>query len=88
MNFDLRGQSWSVVWCGKLRRLWGYCDHEKQFIKISKKAQGLVKLDTIIHETLHGAFPDLKEDTVEEVGSDIAGLLWKLGYRECDVKTE
>lgn len=84
MKFKLRGEDWSVKWCGRLRKLWGYCDHEENFIKVSKKATGVTKLDTIIHEALHGAFPDIKEEAVNEVGSDIAALLWKLGYRETD----
>ena len=38
-------------------------------------------LDTIIHESLHACFPDATEEDVTTSASDIARLLWQLGYR-------
>lgn len=38
-------------------------------------------LDTLIHESLHLAHPDLDEPTVSDVATFIARVLWKQNYR-------
>jgi hypothetical protein len=38
-------------------------------------------LDSIIHEALHAARPELDEAAVHQTANDISRLLWKLGYR-------
>jgi hypothetical protein len=40
-------------------------------------------LQTIIHESLHAEFPKMGEAPVTAAGSNIARLLWRLGYRRC-----
>jgi hypothetical protein len=39
-------------------------------------------LEVIIHEGLHACYWDLDEGPVEEASVDIAGLLWRLGWRK------
>jgi hypothetical protein len=62
----------------------GRCDspHEpsKQIV-IDQSLRGELLLDTLVHELLHAACWDLAEETVEEAASDIASVLWRLGYR-------
>lgn len=38
-------------------------------------------MDTIIHEALHCIRPELDEQAVADTATDIARLLWRLGYR-------
>lgn len=38
-------------------------------------------LDTIVHEALHACRAELAEEAVADTASDIARLLWRLGYR-------
>jgi len=47
--------------------------------------QGLTderELDVFIHEMLHACFWDLDETSIEEAASDIAKVLFKIGYRK------
>jgi hypothetical protein len=39
-------------------------------------------MDTLIHEALHCIRPELDEAAVADTATDIARLLWKLGYRQ------
>lgn len=50
-------------------------------ILIDKRLQGRRRLDTEIHEFLHFANPDHSEDAVTQQASDLAKILWALGYR-------
>lgn len=40
------------------------------------------RLDTIIHEVAHAALPDHDEAFIEQFGTDLARILWRLGYRQ------
>jgi len=39
-------------------------------------------LDTCIHESIHACLWDLDEEAVSESATDIAALLWRLGWRK------
>ena len=54
----------------------------KPEIRIRKHLRGLMLLDTLIHEGLHATLWDLDDDAVHATASDIARLLWRLGYRK------
>ena len=41
----------------------------------------LAFLDTLVHECLHAEFPKMSEKRVDAAASNIARLLWRLGYR-------
>lgn len=61
----------------------GECSDPTKEIRISNRTRGKTELDSIIHECLHAsAFDVLDEYFVQEAASDIARLLWKLGYRK------
>ena len=51
-------------------------------VLISDKIEGKKKLDTEIHEFLHEAYPDLNEEAVCTTATDLAKILWALGYRQ------
>jgi len=40
------------------------------------------ELDTVIHEILHAAYPDLEEDAVGQTAEALAKVLWRLGWRK------
>lgn len=50
-------------------------------VLISDKLTGRRKLDTEIHEFLHIAYPDLEEEAISTTATDLAKVLWALGYR-------
>lgn len=39
-------------------------------------------LEVIIHEGIHACQWDVSEEAVREISHDIAGILWKLGWRK------
>jgi len=41
-------------------------------------------MDVLLHEILHARFPDLSEETVEEVASTAAAILDAQGFRQAD----
>ena len=55
-------------------------------ISISPTLEGKRKLEVLIHESLHAEYPSIakgsEEEWVDEAASNIAKLLWKLGFRE------
>lgn len=38
-------------------------------------------MDTVVHEVLHIAQPDMAESTVAKTARKISSTLWRLGYR-------
>ncbi len=38
-------------------------------------------LDNVVHETMHRSLPNATEATVARVATDIADVLWKMGWR-------
>ena len=60
----------------------GECDHietPQKAIWIATQQKPIDILDTIIHELLHAALPDLCEEAVLETATDIAKILTRLG---------
>ena len=63
----------------------GACDpveakHRGMDIPLGGKSQ--LDLDTVIHESLHACLRDVNEEAVNETATDIARLLWRLGWRK------
>jgi hypothetical protein len=83
-SHTFRGKRWLIEWI-HLPRHAGMCltppDAKRPTIQFRPKLKGLDRLDTIIHESLHACFADLDESVVGETATDIARLLWRLGYR-------
>lgn len=63
----------------------GACDHPEKpakRIRIVRGQEPREELDTIIHECLHATDWHKDEAWVTEVSTDIAAVLWKLGWRK------
>ena len=63
----------------------GYCespDKKNKEIVIKENLPPKEELDTILHELLHAADWSKDEEWVEQVGTDIAKILWRLGWRK------
>lgn len=87
MQHVILGKRWRV----KFRRLpddtCGLCDHPRspdKTISIDVRLRGVDRLDTILHESLHAALWPIDEEHITAAATDIAGLLWRLGYRRAD----
>lgn len=50
-------------------------------VTIREGLAGSILLDTLIHELLHAAYPELAEGRVRRGATDIARVLWRAGYR-------
>lgn len=46
--------------------------------------KGERRLDVLIHEMLHACFWDVREEGIGEASTDVARVLWKVGYRNED----
>lgn len=57
-------------------------DSTRKEIRIRKNLKGKELLDVTIHECLHAAdWSKDEEDWVAPVATDIAAVLWRMGYR-------
>lgn len=86
MRVRIRGKVWDLRYVPTLgKKTWGDCDEPdqpKKQIRVSREAKGVNELETLIHELFHCAYPDLREEAVEEGIADVARILWKLGWRK------
>lgn len=88
MHVLIRNRRWRLEFTSKLPRdkRCGDCDPPSvadKTIRIRRSLKGKLKLDTLLHEMIHAAFPDLTEEAVEAGATDIAAVLYdQLGYRE------
>jgi hypothetical protein len=60
----------------------GECDWEKRTMNVPIEGDTIGELDVLIHEALHAAYPSLDEYYVNRGATDIARLLWRLGWRK------
>jgi len=81
MRCRLRGKYYTLKFARLNRPLMGLCNWDERTITIANRLSGELELDTIIHELLHACQPDLAEDTVEQTATDMARVLFRLGYR-------
>jgi hypothetical protein len=63
------------------RGVWGLAFVDERRIEIDPHLEDRTHMDIALHEALHVLFPDLPEDTVNNAGTTLADLLWRLGYR-------
>lgn len=85
MNVTIRGKRWRLLieklhasWNG-----WGFCDPpttKAKAIRIDNRITGRHRLEILIHEMLHAAAFELREELVAEFAEDCARILTKLGY--------
>lgn len=87
MRVKIMGRMWEFCRLSQLRKNYGWCDDPKtkgKRIAVWSRLTGLTELDTTIHECIHAGLPDIKEDTVSEFATDLARVLWRLGYRKVE----
>lgn len=85
MKVTIRNKAWDFRFVKRLPPdTLGHCDHpqrQAKQIRVLEKLKGKDRLDCVIHELLHAACWDLAEETVDQTATDVAAVLWKLGYR-------
>lgn len=62
----------------------GLAYKNERVVYLDPRLKGFQVLDTAIHEILHCQQPDLSEETVNDNATEMADLLWKLGFRLVD----
>lgn len=84
MKMIIRKQAWSFKDDTRPDEL-GYCDYEgdrgePNVIGIRPGIEEGQELDTTIHECMHAALPDLSEDAITEIATDLARVLLARGF--------
>lgn len=84
MHVKIGGQRWTLRFIPRsLKRKWvGLCRYSNRTITVEKGLTPLKELDTVIHETLHAALPPIDEAFVGETATEMARILWRLGWRK------
>ena len=80
-NVILGGDHWTIHRANLSKKIYGITHHEERLIQVDHRIRGRIELDTIIHECLHAVYSFLVEDAVNDSASEIAAILWKLGYK-------
>ena len=84
MRVRLGGKYWRLRFAANMKDYGDMVDPGKaegRLIRIGTWQGEEDTLDTIIHEALPAARPELDEAGVHETANDISRLLWRLGYR-------
>ena len=84
MRVRIRGRYYTLRFGRPITGAVGHYDPDAKELVVSPRLKGEHRADCIIHELLHAALPDLDEAAVDETATDIARVLWRLGYREGD----
>lgn len=87
IRHTIRGKPWRTTW-RRLKVDDGACHFDRRLIVLHARLAGQELLDGAAHEVLHAALPDLDEPAVNETAGAVAELLWKMGYRRCDLGEE
>lgn len=85
MRVRIRGKCWDLSFTRTPDDADGICDPPtapNKRIRISHSLRGEKQLDAVIHELLHSAMWDLDEVAINDTATDIARVLWRLGYRK------
>ncbi len=88
MRVRIRGKHWDFRFVSRLSTK-ADCDHPEtngKKIRVRKGLEPQMELDSTIHELLHAGHWDLAEEAVNEMATDIAKVLWDLGYRKNGVR--
>jgi len=84
MRVRLGGKYWTLRFASNMRDFGDMIDPGKaagRLIRIATWPCEKDRLDTTIHESLHALLPFADEECVTRSATDIAHLLWGLGYR-------
>jgi hypothetical protein len=84
MRVTILGKRWNLRFAA-LKHNWGDCDPPEAAGKEIRIAHGHEDdrdlLNTCLHECLHCAFPDTKEETINQLANDLERILWRLGWK-------
>jgi hypothetical protein len=84
MHVTIRGKRWNLVFEKVAGKNIGFCEHpdkKNKRIVIHDKLCEKETLRVIAHEIMHAAYWDLDEEAIDTATTDLARILWKLGYR-------
>jgi len=84
LRVTILGRRWNLRFAHLKPPELGKCDSPNKKgkeIVIDSRLSGELELDTIIHECRHAASWPISEEFIEEEASDLARILWRLGYR-------
>lgn len=64
-------------------RVWGFYTRSACLIELDEALKGMppMELETLLHEGLHHAFPEMNEEEVERAGNELSVILWNHNYR-------
>jgi hypothetical protein len=71
----IRRQLWTIEYLDSMPGKDGLCDYKNRRIVLSRNPTGHSKRDILLHECLHAAFPDVREQVIAEVATDLAAIL-------------
>lgn len=86
-QIKLLGKRYSLKRPVYLKKNWGDCDAPtapRKAIRVIRGLQGKKELDTLIHEMLHACDWEKSEKWVSNTATDIARVLYSLGYRKVE----
>ena len=88
MRIIILGRFWNLKFVPNLGKYMGLCEdptNKNRTIKIQKGLTKFQELQTILHECGHAInYKMFDEEFIEEVSTNIAKILWDLGYRKTD----
>jgi hypothetical protein len=79
----VNGARWHVEW-DRCDDDYGECDWEGKTITINPALDPVATVDTAIHEYLHARLPDLSEDSINQIGTELSEFLRRLEMIEED----
>lgn len=83
----INGRTWRVQFleARAMGKAWGLCNHppgRHPTISIRRSLTEPAMLDTLVHEVLHAARPELDEEAVDSTATAIAKALYRAGWRQ------
>lgn len=81
-HFAIGGRKWLWRYSRLKGSADGWTEWEKRKVLISSRAKHRARLEIEIHEGLHASLgPTISEDSITQTASDLAKILYALGYR-------
>ena len=78
----IRGKPWAVYWRKKKQgfiNILGRCNHWDHELEIREEQPELEKVDTMLHEMLHGEFPEASEKRIAQAATELTQALLRMG---------
>ena len=78
----IRGKPWAVHWRKKIQgcdNILGRCDLRDHEVEIREDQPETEKVDTMLHEMLHGEFPEASEKRIAQAATELTQALLRMG---------